>query len=74
MNNDKIRIIGECEMILRDQHGRVKQVLRFRNDITDLGFDKIADLLGATANPITDLGIGCGAGASADKTGHRRCI
>ena len=63
MNEDKIRIVGECEMILRGPDGRVKQVMRFKNDITNKGFDKIADLLGATESPIAYLGIGWGAGA-----------
>lgn len=64
MNNDRIKIVGTCEMILRGPDGRVKSVSIVRNDVTDKGFDKVADLLGSTANPITHLGIGWGAGAS----------
>ena len=32
---DGMRLVGRCEMILKDQHGRVKEKRVYLNDITD---------------------------------------
>lgn len=62
---DQLRITGRCEMILRGPDGRVKEVAVFENDITDIGFDNVIDILtGLGGSALTYVGIGWGAGAN----------
>lgn len=65
-NKDGMKLVGRCELTLRDPHGRVKDRRVFLNDITNTGFDLICALMADPGGEdIVDvLGIGWGAGAS----------
>ena len=61
-----IGLKGICEITVFKPDGDIRDKREFHNDITNVGFDQLFDILGAAAQPdqISHIGIGWGVGAN----------
>jgi Phage tail-collar fibre protein len=66
-SNDAIRIVGQLDIVLRDQRGRIKARRRVKNLVTTIGKGVIANrmLAGPTLGAMTHMAVGTGGTAPA---------